>query len=215
MNPKAVQTFMGGSAMAQKQTQHNYPAIQAILSCLYEGGIVDFDTALRIESKYFTKLLRDPVAGNMIRSLFINKQAVEKGALRPKGPERKKVKRLGMLGAGLMGAGIAYVSAKAGMDVVLFDVSAESAEKGKDYSRNLVEKGVSRGKVSKEKGEALLDRITTTNSYDALGDCDLIIEAVFEDPAVKKEVTEKTEAVIGKDIVYGFQHINATNHWPG
>lgn len=202
MDPRSVQVFMGGSAMAQKQTQHNYPAVEAILSAVYEGSIVNFDTAIRIETKYFMKLLGGPVAKNMIRSLFINKQAVEKGSLRPEGIERKKVKRLGMLGAGLMGAGITYVSAKAGIDVVLFDISKDNAEKGKDYSRNLVKKGVSRGKVTQEKGDALVERITTTDSFDDLADCDLIIEAVFEDAAIKKDVTEKTEAAIGKDIVY-------------
>ncbi len=202
MNPAAVQTFIGANAMAQKQTQHNYPAVQAILSCLYEGGVVDFDTAIRIESKYFMKLLSGPVAPNMIRSLFINKQAVEKGSLRPEGFERKKVKRLGMLGAGLMGAGVAYVSAKAGMEVVLLDREMAAAEKGKDYSRNLVKKGMERGKVTQEKGDALLERIIPTDSYDDLKDCDLIIEAVFEAEDIKKDVTEKTEAVIGKDIVF-------------
>jgi len=202
MNPKAVQLFIGANAMAQKQTQHNYPAIEAILSCMYEGGIVNMDTALKIESKYFLKLLLDPTAGNMIRTLFINKQAAEKGALRPKGPEKKKVKRLGMAGAGLMGAGITYVSALAGMDVVLFDISKDNAEKGKDYSRGLVKKGISRGKVTQEKGDALLDRITTTDDYADFADCDLIIEAVFEDAAIKKSVTEKIEAAIGKDVVF-------------
>ena len=202
MNPAAVQTFIGANAMAQKQTQHNYPAVEAILSCLYEGGIVDFDTAIRIESKYFMKLLSGPVAPNMIRSLFINKQAVEKGSLRPDGYERKKVKRLGMLGAGLMGAGVAYVSAKAGMEVVLLDRDMAAAEKGKDYSRNLVKKGMERGKVTQEKGDALLERIIPTDNYDDLKDCDLIIEAVFEAEDIKKDVTEKTEAVIGKDVVF-------------
>ena len=202
MHPGSVQTFIGANAMAQKQTNHNYPAVQAILSCLFEGGVVDFDTAIRIESKYFMTLLAGPVAGNMIRSLFINKQAVEKGSLRPDGYAPKKIKRLGMLGAGLMGAGVAYVSAKAGMEVVLLDRDEAAAEKGKDYSRKLVEKGVSRGKVSKEKGEALLDRITTTSDYADLKDCDLIIEAVFEAEDIKKSVTEATEAVIGKDVVF-------------
>jgi len=202
MHPGAVQTFVGANAMAQKQTQHNYPAVQAILSCFFEGSVVDFDTAIRIESKYFMKLLAGPVAGNMIRSLFINKQAVEKGSLRPEGYERKKVKRLGMLGAGLMGAGVAYVSAKAGMDVVLLDRDDAAAEKGKDYSRNLVKKGVERGKVTQEKGDALLERIHTTSDYADLKDCDLIIEAVFEAEDIKKDVTEKTEAVIGKDVVF-------------
>lgn len=202
MNPAAVQTFIGANAMAQKQTQHNYPAVQAILSCLYEGGIVDFDTAIRIESKYFMTLLAGSVAPNMIRSLFINKQAVEKGSLRPKNIERKTVKRLGMLGAGLMGAGVAYVSAKGGMDVVLLDRDMASAEKGKDYSRKLVEKDIGRGKLTKEKGDAFLERIIPTDNYDDLKDCDLIIEAVFEAEDIKKDVTEKTEAVIGKDVVF-------------
>lgn len=202
MHPGSVQTFVGANAMAQKQTQHNYPAVQAIHSCFFEGGVVDFDTAIRIETKYFMTLLADPVAGNMIRSLFINKQAVEKGSLRPAAIERKKVKRLGMLGAGLMGAGVAYVSAKVGMEVVLLDRDDASAEKGKDYSRKLVEKGVSRGKVTQEKGDALLERITTTSDYADLKDCDLIIEAVFEADDIKKAVTEATEAVIGKDIVF-------------
>ncbi len=203
MDPRSVQTFIGGNAMAQKQTWHNYPAVQAILSAVYEGSIVPFDTALKIETKYFMKLLSGPVAGNMIRTLFINKQAVEKGSLRPKGIERKKVKKLGMLGAGLMGAGIAYVSAKVGMDVVLLDRDIDAAEKGKDYSRNLVKKGVSRGKVSAEKGDALLERITATADYADLAECDLIIEAVFEDQALKADVTAKTEAVIGENVVFG------------
>jgi len=203
MHPGAVQTFIGASAMGQKQTQHNFPAVQSIMSCVYEGSIVPFDTAIRIESKYFMKLLGGDVAPNMIRSLFINKQAVEKGALRPKGIERKKVKKLGMLGAGLMGAGIAYVSAKAGMDVVLLDRDVASAEKGKAYSQNLVDKGVSRGKLSKDKAQALLDRIHPTDNYDDLADVDLIIEAVFEDQALKADVTAKTEAVIRDDVTFG------------
>ncbi len=202
MHPGSAMTMMGASAMAQKQTQHNYPAIQAVLSCIYEGGCLDMDNAIRVESAYFSKLLQDPTARNMIRSLFINKQAVEKGALRPEGIEKKKVKRLGMLGAGLMGAGIAYVSAKVGIEVVLFDISKEAAEKGKDYSRNLNQKAVSRGKLPETKSNAMLDLITPTDSYADLADCDLIIEAVFEDPAIKKSVTEQTEAVIGKDIVF-------------
>ena len=202
MDPRAVQFFMAANAMAQSQTQHNYPAIQAILSCLYEGSIVPFDTAIRIESKYFTKLLSGPTAKNMIRTLFINKQAAEKGEQRPKDVPATDIKRVGVLGAGMMGAGIAYVSAKGGMDVVLLDRDLEYAEKGKAYSAKIVEKGVSRGKVTKEKGEALLARITPTTDYNDLKDVDLIIEAVFEDPDVKSDVIKKTEAVIGKDVIF-------------
>lgn len=202
MDPRAAQFFIGSNAMAQKQTQHNYPAVQAILSCFYEGSIVPFDTAIRIESKYFMRLLSGPTAKNMIRTLFINKQAAEKGEQRPKDVPPAELKKVGVLGAGMMGAGIAYVTAKGGMEVVLLDRDQEYAEKGKGYSKKIVEKGISRGKVSKEKGEALLARITPTTDYNALKDVDMIIEAVFEDPGVKADVIKKTEAVIGKDVIF-------------
>ncbi len=202
MDKRAVQFFMAANAMAQSQAQHNYPAIQAILSCLYEGSIVPFDTAIRLESKYFTKLMAGPTAKNMIRTLFVNKQAAEKGEQRPKDVPATDIKRVGVLGAGMMGAGIAYVTAKGGMDVVLLDRDLDYAEKGKAYSAKIVEKGVSRGKVTKEKGEALLARITPTTDYNDLKDVDMIIEAVFEDPDVKSDVIKKTEAVIGKEVIF-------------
>jgi 3-hydroxyacyl-CoA dehydrogenase / enoyl-CoA hydratase / 3-hydroxybutyryl-CoA epimerase len=202
MDPRSAQFFMAANAMAQRETNHNYPAVQYILSCLYEGSIVPMDTAIRIESKYFVKLLTSPQARNMIRTLFINKQAAEKGEQRPKDVPPSEIKKVGVLGAGMMGAGIAYVTAKGGMDVVLLDRDQEFAEKGKGYSQKIVEKGVSRGKVTKEKGEALLARITPTTDYNDLKDVDLIIEAVFEDPDVKADVIKKTEAVIGPDIIF-------------
>ncbi|MBI1392087.1 MAG: 3-hydroxyacyl-CoA dehydrogenase [Alphaproteobacteria bacterium] len=202
MDPRAVQFFIGANAMAQKQTQHNYPAVESILSCLYEGSIVPIDTALRIESKYFTKLIASPQAKNMIRTLFINKQAAEKGEQRPKDVPAQSLKKVGVLGAGMMGAGIAYVSAKGGMNVVLLDREMAYAEKGKAYSQGIVEKGVAKGKVSKDKGEELLSRITPTTDYDDLKDVDMIIEAVFEDPQIKAEVIRKTEAVIGNDVIF-------------
>ncbi|MBI1364834.1 MAG: 3-hydroxyacyl-CoA dehydrogenase [Alphaproteobacteria bacterium] len=202
MDPRSVQFFMAANAMGQRETQHNYPAVQYILSCLYEGSIVPFDTAIRIESKYFLKLLTSAQTRNMIRTLFINKQAAEKGEQRPKGVEKQKIEKVGVLGAGMMGAGIAYVTAKAGAKVVLLDREMSFAEKGKAYSQGLVEKGVSRGKVTKEKGEELLARITPTTDFNDLKDVDLIIEAVFEDPDVKADVIRKTEAVIGKDVIF-------------
>ena len=202
MDPRAVQFFIGSNAMAQKTTQHNYPAVQAILSCLYEGSIVPFDTAIRIESKYFTKLLSGPTAKNMIRTLFINKQAAEKGEQRPKDVPPAEIKKVGVLGAGMMGAGIAYVTAKGGAEVVLLDRDLDYAEKGKAYSQGIVEKGISKGKVTKEKGDALLARITPTTDYNDLKDVDLIIEAVFEDPDIKADVIKKTEAVIGQDVIF-------------
>jgi 3-hydroxyacyl-CoA dehydrogenase/enoyl-CoA hydratase/3-hydroxybutyryl-CoA epimerase len=201
-NPAAVQFHIGSNAMAQRETQHNYPAVQYILSCLYEGSAVPFDTALRIESKYFGKLLTSAQSRNMIRTLFINKQAAEKGEQRPKSVEKSVIKKVGVLGAGMMGAGIAYVTAKGGMEVVLLDRDQAYAEKGKGYSAGIVEKGVSRGKVTKEKGEELLARIKPTTKYEDLKDADMIIEAVFEDPDVKADVIKKTEAVIRKDVIF-------------
>ncbi|MEO1426334.1 MAG: FAD-dependent oxidoreductase, partial [Pseudomonadota bacterium] len=160
MDPRAVQFFMAATAMAQDKTYPNYPAVEHILSCLYEGSIVPFDTAIRIESKYFGKLLTGDQSRNMIRTLFINKQAAEKGEQRPANVGETTLKKVGVLGAGMMGAGIAYVTAKAGMEVVLLDRDQDYAEKGKGYSQKIVEKGVSRGKVTKEKGDGLLARIT-------------------------------------------------------
>ncbi|MEM9810662.1 MAG: 3-hydroxyacyl-CoA dehydrogenase NAD-binding domain-containing protein [Pseudomonadota bacterium] len=202
MDPRVVPIFAGSSAMAQGNTNHNYPAVERILSAIYEGSIVPIDVALRIESKYFTQCLMEPQAKNMIRTLFVNKQAAEKGAARPEGVPAADIKTVGVLGAGMMGAGIAYVTAKAGMNVVLLDRDLESADKGKAYSVKLNEKGISRGKLTKEKSDAMLDRIKTTADYADLKDVDLIIEAVFEDPGVKKDVTEKTQAVIREDVIF-------------
>lgn len=194
MDPRIAQTFMAGNGMLQKTALHNYPAPQAIFSCVYEGHQVPMDAALRIEGRYFTKLLLDPTSTNMIRSLFVNKQAADKLVRRPKGIEKTQVKKLGVLGAGMMGAGVAYVSARAGMEVILLDTDQANAEKGKDYSVALVEKGVKRKKVSEEKGQALLDRITATTNYADLAGCDLVIEAVFESRDIKADVTKQTEA---------------------
>ncbi|MEM9170216.1 MAG: 3-hydroxyacyl-CoA dehydrogenase NAD-binding domain-containing protein [Pseudomonadota bacterium] len=202
MDPRSVQFFMAASAMAQRETQHNYPAVRYILSSMYEGSIVPIDTALRIESKYFTKLIADPQARNMIRTLFVNKQAAEKGEQRPEGVGPTELKTVAVLGAGMMGAGIAYVTAKAGMNVVLLDRDVAAAEKGKDYSKKIVDKGVARGKISKDAGEALLARIKTTEDYADIKDVDLVIEAVFEDPGVKADVIKKTEAAIGQDVIF-------------
>ena len=202
MDPRAVQFFIGANAMAQRETNHNYPAVQYILSCLYEGSIVPFDTAIRIESKYFFKLLTSAQSRNMIRTLFINKQAAEKGEQRPKGVEKTRLRKIGVLGAGMMGAGIAYVSAKGGAEVVLLDRDLAYAEKGKGYSKGIVDKAVGRGKMTEAKAQELLGRITPTTDYAALKDVDMIIEAVFEDPDVKADVIRSTEAVIGEGVIF-------------
>ncbi|MCP4274298.1 MAG: 3-hydroxyacyl-CoA dehydrogenase, partial [Gammaproteobacteria bacterium] len=161
------------------------------------------DTALKIECEYFTSLLLDDVASNMIRTLFVNKQAAEKGVRRPKDIPPMKTTKLGMLGAGMMGAGIAYVSAMAGIEVILLDVSIEAAEKGKNYSDKLLSKRISRNRMTQEKADGILSLITPTTDYADLAGCDLIIEAVLEDVGVKADVTTKVEAVVPKACIYG------------
>ena len=203
MNPNFAQTFIGGNGMITKETLGNYNAPRAIMSAVFEGTPLPMDKALRIESKYFTKLALDPQAMNMVRSLFVSKQAAEKGARRPKGVEKSPTRKLAMLGAGMMGAGIAYVSAKAGIEVVLLDRDVAAAEKGKDYSRKLVEKAVRRGSLSQDKADAMLALIKTTDKYEDLAGCDLVIEAVFEDRGLKADVTKKTQAVLGADTIFG------------
>jgi len=203
MNPKSVQVFSVASPLARKTTKGNYPAVQAILSCLYEGSIVPIDTALRIESKYIMKLMRGPTSKNMIRTLFLNKNAAEKGAGRPKGVPKVDIKKVGVLGCGLMGAGIAHVTAKAGMEVISLDRNMEEAQKAIAYSEKILKKKVQRGRMTQEAADDFLKLITPTDDYALLKDVDLIIEAVFERPDVKADVIKKTEAVIGKNVVFG------------
>ncbi|MSR16148.1 MAG: 3-hydroxyacyl-CoA dehydrogenase [Gammaproteobacteria bacterium] len=202
MDPRAAQTFMGGTALVSKRTQHNYPAPIAIMSSVYEGTQVPIDTGLKIESRYLSSLLLSPVTKNMTRTLFVNKVAAEKLVRRPDGIPKSKITNLGILGAGMMGAGIAYISARAGMNVRLLDTSLEKAEKGKQYSEKLVAKDVERGRMAPAKGADLLSRITPTTDYQTLADCEMVIEAVFEDRNVKADVTQKTEAVMPATAVF-------------
>jgi len=202
MHPGVVQTFMAGNAMVAEKTQHRYPAPIAIMSCVYEGTQLPMDKGLKIELQYFTKLLAGPVARNMIRTLFIDKGAADKLVRRPAGVPKSQVKKLGILGAGMMGAGIAYVSAYAGQEVVLLDRSPDDAERGKNYSRGLLEKRVARGRMEEQQAEQILGRITATTDYGALEGCDLVIEAVFEDRSIKADVTAKTEAVIPETSIF-------------
>lgn len=202
-NPNFFMTFMGGNAMVTKQTSGNYNAPKAIMSCVYEGLQLPIDKALSVECKYFTKLVMDPQSHNMIRSLFVSKQAAEKGARRPAGLEKSPTKKLGMLGAGMMGAGIAMVSAQAGIEVVLLDRDQGDADKGKSYTADRLAKLVKRGKMAQEKADGILSMIHATTNYDDLAGCDLIIEAVFENREIKADVTGKTEAVVGADTIFG------------
>ncbi|MBO9455420.1 enoyl-CoA hydratase/isomerase family protein [Paracoccus sp. R12_1] len=200
-HPAGFMTFVGASAMVHGKTMGVYPAARALLSAVYEGALVPFDQALKIEARWFTNVMMNPSSSAMIRSLFINKEALEKGANRPEAPDQT-VRKVGILGAGMMGAGIAYVSAMAGIEVVLIDAKQDSAEKGKSYSEGLLDKAISRKKSTEEKKAEVLARITATTDYDALKGCDLIVEAVFEDPSVKAEVTKKAEAVIPEDAIF-------------
>jgi 3-hydroxyacyl-CoA dehydrogenase/enoyl-CoA hydratase/3-hydroxybutyryl-CoA epimerase len=201
--PGGAMAAVGGNAMVSKQTNQNYPAQRNILSCIYEGVQVPIDAALRIESRYFLKTAATPQAKGMIRTLFVSMQALGKGGNRPEGFPTYEVKKVAVLGAGLMGAGIAYVQAKAGVETVLLDVSQEGAEKGKAYSQRIVDKDISRGKLTKEKGDELLARITPSTDYSLIKGADLVVEAVFESPALKAEVTKKAEAFLGETAVFG------------
>ncbi|MBN7786942.1 enoyl-CoA hydratase/isomerase family protein [Ponticoccus gilvus] len=200
-HPAGFMTFVGASAMVNGKTKGVYPAAKALLSAVYEGALVPFDTALKIEARWFTNVLMNPSSGAMIRSLFINKEALEKGANRPDVPDQR-VKKVGVLGAGMMGAGIALVSAQAGIEVVLIDQKQEAADRGKAYAADYAAKGVSRKKITQDKADEMVGRITATTDYAALADADLIVEAVFEDPKIKAEVTKAVDAVTNADCIF-------------
>jgi 3-hydroxyacyl-CoA dehydrogenase/enoyl-CoA hydratase/3-hydroxybutyryl-CoA epimerase len=200
--PTGMQTWPAVNAIYRRETYDNYPAAKGILQSVFEGLQVPFDTGLKVESRYFTQVVLSKEAKAMIRSLFISMQELNKGARRPKNVPPSELKKIGVLGAGFMGAGIAYVSAAAGIDVVLIDRDQESAERGKAHSDKLISGQIQRGRAKPEAREALLNRIKPTANYDDLKDVDLVVEAVFEDPKVKAEAITKTEAVIGKNVVF-------------
>jgi len=215
-NPKspAIAAFLPAfPALLRKQTKGAvYQAPRAILSAAVEGASVDFETASRIESRYLTNLIVNQGSKNMIQAFFFDLQAINAGKLRPgfearsartsttEFPQYKAVK-VGVLGAGMMGAGIAYSCARAGMEVVLKDVSDEGAAKGKAYSEGLNAKAISRGKLTEEKSQALLDRITPTADPADLAGCDLVIEAVFEDPSLKQQVFAEIAPYVNADAL--------------
>ena len=197
-----VQTLVGAAGNLGKMAHGNYPAQSYIMKVIHDGLPITIDRALEIEARYFIKLLASKEAKNMIRTGFMELQKAKKGIARPKTEPKYEIKKLGILGAGMMGAGIAYVSAKAGMDVVLKDVSQEGADKGKAYSKAILDKAISKNRSTPEKAEALLSKIEATADPASMKDCDLVIEAVFEDPKLKAIVTAETEAVLGADKVY-------------
>lgn len=200
-HPAGFMTFVGASAMVQGRTQGAFPAPKALLSAVYEGALVPFDTALRIEARWFTNILMNPSSSAMIRSLFINKEALEKGANRPDAPDQR-VRKLGVLGAGMMGAGIALVAAQAGIEVVLIDQNQEAAERGRSHAADYMDEGIKRGKATEELKAEVLGRINATTDLAALKGCDLIVEAVFEDMTVKAEATKAALAQAGADCIF-------------
>ncbi|MGD9786147.1 MAG: 3-hydroxyacyl-CoA dehydrogenase NAD-binding domain-containing protein [Hyphomicrobiaceae bacterium] len=201
--PTGFPVFMGASAMIRKSSFGLYEAPKAILAAVYEGLQVPFDTALGIETGYFAKLVLGPQSRNMIRSLFVSKQALEKGAHRPHGVLDMPVKKLGVLGGGgFMGAGIAYVAAAAGIDVVVLDQTEEAAAKARAQAERILKPRVAKGRTSEAAAAAILARIHTTADYAMLAGADLCIEAVFEHPDVKKQVIAAAEQHLGSTAVF-------------
>jgi 3-hydroxyacyl-CoA dehydrogenase/enoyl-CoA hydratase/3-hydroxybutyryl-CoA epimerase len=199
-HPSGFMTYLGASAMINGRTQGVYPAAKALLSAAYEGALVPFDVALKIEARHFTAILLHPSSSAMIRTLFIGKEALDKGANRPAAPDQS-VSVLGVIGAGMMGAGIAYVAANAGISVVLIDADQGAADRGRAQCAALLDKGIARRKVTPAHKAEVLGRIVATTEYSALASCDLVIEAVFEDPKIKAEVIAKVQAVVGADCI--------------
>ena len=201
-SPAVAQVFSIGPSIASAKSYGNYPAVTHIMSSVFEGGLLGFEAASVVESRYFAACVLSQASKNMIHTLWYQLNAIKKGASRPAGVAPSKVKKLGILGAGMMGAGIAYVSAKVGIEVVLLDSTQEAAERGKGYSQGLLDKAVKKGRSTADKRDALLALITPTTDHALLAGCDLVIEAVFEDRAVKAAVTQQAEAVLGADAVF-------------
>ncbi|WP_461609973.1 3-hydroxyacyl-CoA dehydrogenase NAD-binding domain-containing protein, partial [Brevundimonas naejangsanensis] len=194
--------FILAPAKIMAKSYGNYPAQKNIARCVYEGFNLPMDSALRVEARLFLDTQQSPQARAMIRSLFLSKQALAKGGARPKDVPTYTVKKAAVLGAGMMGAGIAYAQARVGIDTVLIDVAQAGADKGKGYSETLVAKAVAKGAMSQAAADELVGRITATTDYDAIKGADLVVEAVFEDRALKADVTKRAEAQIRPDAVF-------------
>ncbi|WP_306120010.1 MULTISPECIES: 3-hydroxyacyl-CoA dehydrogenase NAD-binding domain-containing protein [unclassified Roseitalea] len=201
-SPAGANVWPAASAILRRETHMNYPAAEAILKCVYEGLLVPFDTALRIEQRYLAEILQTKEAKAMMRSLFVSLQELNKGARRPADVKPSRFKKIGVVGAGFMGAGIAFVTAKAGIPVVLIDREQEAADKGKAHSAELMKKAMQKGRATQDDADKLLSLITPTTDYGALDGCDLVIEAVFEDSGIKKAVTEQAEANLKRTAVF-------------
>ncbi|QGM97866.1 3-hydroxyacyl-CoA dehydrogenase NAD-binding domain-containing protein [Methylocystis parvus] len=201
-SPTGMMIWPAANAILRRETYNNYPAARAILHSAYEGLQLPMDQALTVESRWFAHILRSKEAAAMIRSLFLSKNELEKGAHRPSEIPPTNLRKIGILGAGFMGAGVGYVSALNGLEVVLIDRDQESADKGKATIDKLISGSVSKGRATPADKEALLARVNATADYAALAGCDLVLEAVFEDRAVKADVTKRAQDVVGGDAIF-------------
>ena len=200
-SPAVAQMLAIAPAILRDKTKGCYPAPEAILAAAVEGAQVDIDTALTIESRYFTYLATGQISKNMIATFWHGLNAIKAGASRPQNIAKYKTTKVGVLGAGMMGAGIAYVTASRGIQVILKDVSLETAEKGKAYSQKILDKKVTQGRMTAEQRDQVLSLITATATCEDLQGCDLMIEAVFENPALKAQVTQEVEPYLLDDGV--------------
>lgn len=198
-----MMTWPPANAIYRRETYDNYPGAKAILKSVFEGLQLPMDRALTVESRYFAQILRSPEAQAMIRTLFLSMQELNKGARRPKEIPANRIKKVAILGAGFMGASIAYVSAQAGIDVVLLDRDMPAAEKGKQLSSKLMSDLIAKGRATTEARDALLAKISPTADYNDIKDADLVVEAVFEDRKIKEDVIKKAEAVLSPNAVFG------------
>ncbi|MBV9560186.1 MAG: enoyl-CoA hydratase/isomerase family protein, partial [Bradyrhizobium sp.] len=194
--------FPAGNAIYRRETYDNYPAARAVMSCVYEGLQLPMDAALRVESRYFAQVLRSKEAAAMIRSLFLSMQELNKGARRPHNVPATKTKKLAIIGAGFMGASVGYVSARAGIDVVLIDRDQQSADRGKAHASSVLDDLIKKGRAKESDREATLSRIAATPDYAALKDCDLVIEAVFEDRKVKSDTYSKAQPLLKEGAIF-------------
>jgi len=201
-SPAGMMIWPPANAILRRETYDNYPAAKAILASVFEGLQLPIDLALAVESRYFAKILRSKEAAAMIRSLFVSKGELDKGVRRPAGVAPTALRKIGVLGAGFMGAGVAYVAASAGLEVVLIDRDQESADKGKAQSEKLISSQIAKGRAKSADRDALLARIHATPDYAALKGCDVVVEAVFEDRGVKNEATKKAQAVVGGEVIF-------------
>ncbi len=193
--------FAGASALTNPRNRGNYPAIEALLAVAYEGTLVSFETALRIEARWIARVLGDPRAKSMIRTNFLSSRALARGVRRPRTARPAPLSRIGIVGAGMMGAGIAYSAAAAGMHVMLLDRDQQAAERGAETVMRIAEAGVKRGRQSETKAHAIGERVDIGTESDELAECELVIEAVFEDPVLKGEVLSRAASVVSKETV--------------